>query len=115
MKHPGQIALTPFPYSDLTGSKLRPVLLLRRVSSRYEDDWLVCMVSSRLHQMEGDLDEMVNEDAPDFPGCGLKAPSVLRVSRLAVLEASLFVGSIGAISPERLSGIKSRLAKWIEE
>lgn len=49
MKKAGQIALTPFPHTDLSGTKLRPVLLLRRTSRRFED-WLVCMVSSRLHQ-----------------------------------------------------------------
>ena len=29
MKHAGQIVVTPFPYTDLSGAKLRPVLLLR--------------------------------------------------------------------------------------
>jgi len=48
MKRAGQIVLTPFPYSDLSGAKLRPVLMLRQ-ASRF-DDWLVCMVSSQLQQ-----------------------------------------------------------------
>ncbi len=38
MKCAGQIVLTPFPYSDLSGAKLRPVLMLRQASSF--DDWL---------------------------------------------------------------------------
>ena len=29
MKQAGQIVVTPFPYTDLSGQKLRPVLLLR--------------------------------------------------------------------------------------
>ena len=45
MKRAGQIVLTPFPYTDLSATKLRPVLMLRS-ASRF-DDWLVCMVSSR--------------------------------------------------------------------
>lgn len=56
MKQAGQIALTPFPHTDLSGSKLRPVLLLRKASQRF-DDWLVCMVSSQLNQAEAGLDE----------------------------------------------------------
>ena len=41
MKHAGQIVLTPFPYSDLSGAKFRPVLMLLmlRQASRFED-WL---------------------------------------------------------------------------
>jgi mRNA interferase MazF len=51
MKRAGQIVLTPFPYSDLTGAKLRPVLMLRQASKF--DDWLVCMVSSQVQQNDG--------------------------------------------------------------
>ena len=45
----------------------------------------------------------------------VKAPSLLRLSRLAVLDGKLLVGSIGAISDERLMRIRQRLAKWLNE
>ena len=32
VKRAGQIVLTPFPYTDLSGAKLRPVLMLRLLS-----------------------------------------------------------------------------------
>ena len=34
-------------------------------------------------------------------------------SRLAVLDGSLLLGSIGAISDERLKNVRQRLAKWV--
>lgn len=111
MKRAGQIVLTPFPYTDLTGAKLRPVLMLRR-ASRF-DDWLVCMVSSQVQQAEASLDEILTPADPDFSDTGLKVPSVLRLSRLAVLEGSLLLGSIGEISDERLRNVRRRLAEWI--
>lgn len=111
MKRAGQIVLTPFPYSDLSGAKLRPVLMLRQ-ASRF-DDWLVCMVSSQVQQAETGLDEILVQSDTDFASSGLKAPSVLRLSRLAVLEGSLLLGSIGAISDERLKNVRQRLAKWV--
>jgi len=112
MKHAGQIVVTPFPYTDLSGAKLRPVLLLRLASQRF-DDWLVCMVSSQLQQAETDLDELVSPDHPDYGGSGLKAPSLLRLSRLAVVNGAILVGAIGEISPERLLTIRQRLAAWV--
>ncbi|TAJ77162.1 MAG: type II toxin-antitoxin system PemK/MazF family toxin [Gallionellaceae bacterium] len=111
MKGAGQIVLTPFPYSDLTGTKLRPVLMLRQ-ASRF-DDWLVCMVSSQVQQAEADLDETLTPTDPDFANSGLKVPSVLRLSRLALLDGSLLLGSIGTISEERLVNVRQRLAKWV--
>ncbi len=113
MKQAGQIVLTPFPYTDLSGAKLRPVLMLRRAS--HFDDWLVCMVSSRIEQADVGFDEILRPTDADFPGSGLKAPSVLRLSRLAVLQGSLLIGSIGTIDGSRLDRIRQRLARWIAE
>ena len=112
MKRAGQIALTPFPNTDLSGSKRRPVLLIRQASSRF-DDGLVCMESSPLHQAGTGFDEPLILQDPDFAGTGLKAPSVLRLSRLAVLDGALLIGSIGAISDERLTRVRSPLAEWL--
>lgn len=112
MKRAGQIVLTPFPLTDLSGSKLRPVLMLRPASNF--GDWLVCMVSSQVHQADANLDEIISVTDVDFANSGLKVASVFRLSRLAVLDGSLLLGSIGSISDERLVDVRQRLAKWIE-
>lgn len=51
----------------------------------------------------------------DFAMTGLKVPSVLRLTRLAVLESSLLVGSLGSIGDEQLQRIRQKLAIWIAE
>ena len=114
MRKAGQIILTPFPFTNLTGAKLRPVLLLKK-SSNFHDDWLVCMVSSQAYQAQQDLDEIINETEIDFSASGLKVTSILRLSRLAVLSSELMVGSIGQINDSRLSKVKNRLSRWISE
>lgn len=52
----------------------------------------------QLYQADPVLDEIIFTKDPDFVGSGLKAPSVLRLSRLAVLDGALLVGSIGSIN-----------------
>ncbi len=106
--------LDAIPHTDLSGSKLRPVLLLRKASQRF-DDWLVCMVSSQLNQAEAGLDEFLLPEQPDFIKTGLKVPSLLRLSRLAVLDGGLLKGAIGAIDPDRLRRIRQRLGHWLAE
>nr|WP_282189303.1 type II toxin-antitoxin system PemK/MazF family toxin [Azospirillum endophyticum] len=106
--------MVPFPFTDLNGSKLRPVLLIRQVSSRF-DDWFVCMVSSQIRQAEPDLDEILSPGDPDFGDTGLKVSSVLRLGRLAVIDGALFSGEIGEIGPERLDRLRHRLAAWLTD
>jgi mRNA interferase MazF len=112
VKLAGHIVLTPFPYTDLTDTKLRPVMLLREAPGNH-DDWLVCMVSSQLHQSVTGFDELIQPDDEDFGSSGLKMASVLRLSRLAVLHGSLMPGAIGIISTERLNRIRQRIAGWL--
>jgi mRNA interferase MazF len=112
MKRAGQIVLVPFPFTDLSGTKLRPVLMVRQASRRY-DDWLVCMVSSQLQQAEPGFDEFLRPEDSDFSATGLKAPSVVRLSRLAVIDGGLLVGCLGAIGDERLERLRRRLGTWL--
>lgn len=86
--------------------------MLRKASSQF-DDWLVCMVSSQIQQADSDFDEIVQPSDADFASSGLKVPSVLRLSRLGVLDSSLLVGRLGSISYERLWQIRQRLSVWI--
>jgi len=113
VKKPGRVALVPFPRADLTPGKLRPVLLLARVPGPYED-WLVCMFSTKLQQALPGFDEVINSTASDFHSSGLRIPSVVRVARLAVVSADMFIGTIGEISDERLHRIQKTLADWIQ-
>ncbi|MBK1736307.1 PemK family protein [Halorhodospira abdelmalekii] len=112
MKRAGQIALMPFPFTDLTHSKKRPVLLLRRLDHA-RDDWLVCMISSRLHQTAPGLDWVLMSEAEEFAVSGLKVSSVFRLSRVAVLDGVLLLGSMGTVTEARLYDLRRRLSRWI--
>ena len=113
LKKPGQLVLFRFPQTDLLPGKLRPALLLARLPSE-RSDWLVCMVSSQISKAAAGVDEVVNSEDEDFSVSGLKGPSVIRLTRLAVVDDSLLIGAIGEISTSRLMILKRRLAKWIE-
>jgi mRNA interferase MazF len=108
----GDVVLFRFPQTDLKERKLRPALVIRRIPGEYED-WLICMISSRIYQYNEKLDEIIAIKDNDFPDSGLKTESVIRTSRLAVVGKEILVGKIGKISPERLKRIKERLANWI--
>ncbi len=112
MKQEGQIVLFAFPQTDLAAGKLRPALLLGRLPGPY-DDWLLCMISSQLRHFVSGFDEIGSQDDIDFEGSGLKVASMIRVGRLAVVDAVMLRGATGEIAPERLERIKARLADWL--
>jgi len=113
MKKSGQIVLFNFPQTDLIAGKPRPALMLAKLPGGY-DDWLLCMISSQTHQYIAGVDEIILPNSPDFIQSGLKSTSVIRVSRLAVVEENILLGPIGEISPERLSRVKNNLISWIK-
>lgn len=108
----GQIVLFTFPQTDRAAGKARPALVLRSVPGPH-DDWLICMISTRLHQEVPQVDEIICDSDPDFPQTGLKATSLIRVTRLAVVSADLLHGAIGSLADQRLTPIRTRLALWM--
>ena len=108
----GQIVLFKFSQSEQTEGKLRPALVLRELPGKYED-WLICMISSQVHQRLPELDEMITPEDSDFLESGLRYPSVIRTSRIAIVNNKILLGRLGHIGNERLQRIRQNLANWI--
>ncbi len=106
----GDIVLTPLPQAD-GRMKNRPAIVLRRMPPF--NDLLVCGVSSQLHQLAAELDEILSPDDADYSSSGLKSASLIRLGYLAVLPASQFIGTIGSISSARHRRLPDRLAMYI--
>jgi len=103
----GDVVLTPLPQANGL-VKLRPAILLRQMPGF--GDWLVCGVSSQLHQAVPGFDDLVLQEHSDYTTSGLKVPSLIRLGFLAVLPSGRFVGVIGSISTERHLRLLHRLA-----
>jgi len=93
----GSILLLKFPFADGLGYKRRPALILRD----FEDgDVLVCRITSKLYKSEYDI------YLDNWEQLGLRLPSVVRVHKMATLEASLIETAMGRIDEKTLSKIK---------
>jgi mRNA interferase MazF len=109
----GLVVLVPFPQVELEfQGKIRPAIVIRRLPGEY-DDWLICMVSSRLIQSLDGFDEVISNEDADFITSGLKVSSAIRVARLAVCHGSAMLGSIGRIDDTRLHRVRNRLRDWL--
>ena len=98
----GDIILIPFPFTDLTGLKNRPAIIL--VES--ELDLIVSFITTQIKwQEETDINLTPSEEN------GLKKVSLLKLNKLATLDKELIIGRLGTINKETLYLINKNLIK----
>jgi len=106
----GDIALAPLPQAD-GQVKNRPVVLLRRLPPF--GDFLVCGVSTQIHQCVAGFDEAIAPGDKEFAASGLKAASLIRLGFLAVLPETALLGKIGSLSSERRQRLLANLCRHL--
>lgn len=103
----GKIVLVPFPFTDLTTSKLRPALVL----FEGERDAVVAFISSRVPRKHGLADVIIDEVHPEFKLSGLKVSSVIKLDKVATLSKDLILGEIGEVSVKLKKEINNKISK----
>jgi mRNA interferase MazF len=101
----GDIVLIPFPFTDLSGSKIRPVLIL--ISSLF--DVTVCFITAQL-KFRDRLDLMVTPSSWTRP----KRSSLIRVTKIATIDRGLVIGRLGTLSPPEISAVNSQLSEALD-
>lgn len=101
----GDIVLIPFPYTDLTGTKNRPALIL--IGSN--DDITVSFITTQLKwQEQYDL-----KIEPSI-GNGLKKPSLIRLSKITTVDKDLVIGKLGELSEREISETNRKLRELLK-
>ncbi len=104
----GQVVLLPFPISDLSRSKLRPVLLLANAG---RDDWIACQITSNPY---GDPSALEITQSVFTQG-GLQRTSYARPGKLFTAHKSLVSSSAGIVDALLLQSIRERVIAVILE
>jgi hypothetical protein len=92
----GEIYLTQFPFGDVPGMKLRPVLLLTAAVGPIPE----ILVSSISSVMPGQLlpsDLVLDPARAEFQSTNLKTLSTLRLHKLATIHTSSLVRYLGVV------------------
>lgn len=96
----GDIILVPFPFTDLSGSKLRPALVLVEEG----DDVVAAFISTILRE-RFKSDYFVKKSEKN----SLKKDSLIKLNKLATLSHDLVKGKIGELSTDDLKEIDKKL------
>ncbi len=92
----GDVVVVPFPYSDLSGSKRRPAVIVAHAD---RGDLVMCQITSRAYSGTSTIG--ITDDS--FASGGLSRSSFIRVGKLFTGSVSLVLGTVGKLD-ERTSG-----------
>ncbi|WP_321421966.1 type II toxin-antitoxin system PemK/MazF family toxin [uncultured Methanobacterium sp.] len=89
----GKIVLLPFPFTDLTASKLRPALVIYEG----ERDIIVSFISSKIPQVPLETSVILEKTNPSFEVTGLKTDSIIKLDKIATILKELVIGELGEL------------------
>lgn len=103
----GQVVVVHFPFSDLSGSKLRPAVVLAEAG---RGDWLLCQVTSKNY---GDP-RAVSMDSKDFASGSLRILSFARPGKLFTAHTMLIAASVGQLRLHSFGPIRDAVVRLIQ-
>lgn len=96
----GDVVLITFPFTDLSGSKLRPAVVLTSTNL----DLTVCFITSQLGWQEP-TDVLLLPS----PTSGIRKQSLIRTSKIATLDRKLVKGLLGQLVITEINELNSKL------
>ncbi|AFY91906.1 type II toxin-antitoxin system PemK/MazF family toxin [Chamaesiphon minutus] len=99
----GDVVLVPFPFTDLSQTKLRPAIVLY-VQPEGEDITLCFISSQNLERVSRD-ELIIDPEHPEFAQTGLKSKSKVRVSRIVTLEKQLIKRKLGSLGLQLIENV----------
>jgi len=104
----GDIVVIPFPFSDLTGSKRRPALVLADLAG---EDVILCQITS----VARNDSYAVPIDTTDFVSGTLPVKSFVRPSKIFTASERLILYSACRLTPEKLHTVTTAVINILEK
>lgn len=98
----GDIVLVPFPFSDLSGAKNRPAIILIET----EEDVTVAFITTQL-KWNSEFDVLLQPSDLN----GLKKDSLIRLNKLATIDKELLIGRLGSLDESSLRLLNKNLIR----
>jgi len=95
------IVLVPFPYSDQTGNKVRPALIISNLKFNKNDDVILCAITSsikdRPYSILIDLNDTINKN--------LRDKSQIRIDTIMRIKKDLIIKEIDVLSEKTFKNV----------
>ncbi|MBU1199547.1 MAG: type II toxin-antitoxin system PemK/MazF family toxin [Nanoarchaeota archaeon] len=101
----GDVVVMPFPFSDLSTAKKRPVLVLAGLKG---DDYILCQITSQARKDEYSV-SLVDKD---FVKGKLSVASFIRPNRLFTADKTLIERKVGSLKKVKIKEVVDHLIKF---
>ncbi|MFA4957698.1 MAG: type II toxin-antitoxin system PemK/MazF family toxin [Candidatus Methanoperedens sp.] len=98
----GDVVVVPFPFSDLTQSKRRPVLVIADLTGK---DVILCQITSQWINDE----YAIMIDNKDFDDGNLNQRSHIRPNRIFTADSSIILYSVGHLKMKKIDDVLDKL------
>ena len=109
----GRVVLVPFPFDDLSSTKVRPAVCLTNPIGPHRHI-ILSFVTSQMPSEILDTDVVLDSSHADFGLTGLRVSSTLRLHRMMTVATSFIQRDLGELSPELRAEMDKRLRKLFE-
>ncbi|MBX3035716.1 MAG: type II toxin-antitoxin system PemK/MazF family toxin [Anaerolineales bacterium] len=106
MKH--KVVLVPFPFDDLTSTKVRPAVCLTEPISQHKHV-ILAFITSRVPNEPLATDIIIKETDKNFSGTGLRVSSTLQLHRMMTFSTNMIVRELGQLSESAQKEVETKL------
>lgn len=103
----GDVVVIPFPFSDLTGVKRRPALVVANLEG---NDLILCQITS---QMVSTDKYSILLSKTDFEEGSLEVKSQIKPNKIFTAEHSLIIYKVGRLNKEKTDEVSRKLCDII--
>jgi mRNA interferase MazF len=108
------IVLVPFPFDDLSASKVRPALCLTAEIGKF-DQVIIAFISSIIPDELLESDLIMIKHSENSLGTGLSVDSVIRLHKIVTIPKSLIKRKLGTINSSTQMEIKRKIREMFEK
>ena len=103
----GDLVVVPFPFSDLTGTKKRPALVVAELGG---DDRILCQITKQVG--DGHSIQITQDDCDDG---ALSQTCNVRPSKIFTADRSIINRRVGHLKPETVNTITTKIIEVLSQ
>lgn len=104
----GDVCLAHYPFTDTSGTKLRPVVVVSAAKFNAGDDLVVLPINSK-PEPDDEFSVFIGKESPHFPATGLRYESAVKWTKPLSISKSVLARRLGYLPEPLLTETRDRL------